>query len=273
MSKPIASPSPLIAGEQPGADGAAGRAGEDAPGAGPGRLGRRGDAARGLHDRAARAGRRRSAASLEPAQVAAEQRREVGVDRRRRAALVLAEAGQDLVRGGDVDAGQLAPQVLGERPLVGRVEVGEEQADRDRLGAALADQRGEARRLASGRAARSTPSGPIRSAASKRSSRSTSGAGFGRAEPVEVGAVLAGDLEQVGEAAGRDQRRAGAAFLEQRVGADGHPVGEGLDRRRGSRRRARAPPRPRRSPRPTGRRGWSAASRCGSARRRRGRRR
>ncbi len=44
-----------------------------------------------------------------------------------------------------------------------------------------------------------------------------------------MGAVLAADLEQVGEARGRDQRRAGAAFLQQRVGADGHPVGEDLD--------------------------------------------
>ena len=115
----------------------------------------------------------------EPAQVAAEQGGEVGVDRGGRAALVLAEAGQDLVRGGDVDAGQLAPQVLGDAPLVGGVEVGEEQADRDRLGAGLAHQ------LAPGAAAppapsgSTTPSGPIRSAASKRSSGSTSGAGFG----------------------------------------------------------------------------------------------
>ena len=50
-----------------------------------------------------------------------------------------------------------------------------------------------------------------------------------RAQPVEVGAVLASDLEHVGEALGGDQRRARAALLEQRVGAHGHPVGEGLD--------------------------------------------
>ena len=49
---------------------------------------------------------------------------------------------------------------------------------------------------------------------------------LGRAEAIELRAVLAGDVEQVGEPAGRDQRRAGAALLEQRVGADGHPVGE-----------------------------------------------
>ena len=50
-----------------------------------------------------------------------------------------------------------------------------------------------------------------------------------RAEPVQVGAVLASDVEHVAEALGGDQRRAGAALLEQGVGAHGHPVGEGLD--------------------------------------------
>jgi hypothetical protein len=43
---------------------------------------------------------------------------------------------------------------------------------------------------------------------------------------VEAEAILARDVEEVGEAAGRDERGAGAAALEQRVGADGHPVGE-----------------------------------------------
>ena len=56
--------------------------------------------------------------------------------------------------------------------------------------------------------------------------------GLGRAEPVEAGAVLAPDLEQVGEARGRDQRGPRAALLEQRVGADRHPVREALDLRR-----------------------------------------
>ena len=132
-------------GEQPGADGAAGRAGEDAPGAGRGRLSRRNDAAGGLHDHGCRQPRA-TGRLLEPSQIAAEQRREVGVDRGRRAALVLAEAGQDLVRGGDVDPGQPA---AGARRSGARgwVPVGEEQADRDRLGAALAQRRRQARGL------------------------------------------------------------------------------------------------------------------------------
>ena len=137
------------AGEQAGADRAAGRAGEDAPGAGARRLGGRGDAAGGPHhERLGQPAPRRRLA--QPPEVAAEQRREVGVDRRRRAALVLAEARQHLVRGGDVDAGQFAAQALGDRPLVRRVEIGEEQADRDRFGAARADQLRQPLRLARG---------------------------------------------------------------------------------------------------------------------------
>ena len=84
---------------------------------------------------------RSRAASARRAEVAAEQGGEVGVDHRRRAALVLAKLRQHLVRGRDVDAGQLGAQALGDRALVRGVEVGEQQADRDRLGAGLARPR------------------------------------------------------------------------------------------------------------------------------------
>ena len=57
MSKPRALPSPLSAGEQAGPDGAAGRTGEDAPGAGPGRLRAPGRRRRRTASPAARAGR------------------------------------------------------------------------------------------------------------------------------------------------------------------------------------------------------------------------
>ncbi len=42
-----------------------------------------------------------------------------------------------------MDTGKLLAEVLGQPALVARVEVGEEQADRDRLGAALAQQLGQ----------------------------------------------------------------------------------------------------------------------------------
>ncbi len=51
----------------------------------------------------------------------------------------------------------------------------------------------------------------------------------GVAEPVEVRPRLAPELDDVGEAVGRDQRGARGAPLEQRVGRDGHAVGEALD--------------------------------------------
>ena len=147
------------------------------------------------------------------------------------------------------------------------VEVGEEQADRDRLGAALARPRRRAAPARPRRAARPRPSGPTRSAASKRSSGLDQRRRLRRAEAVEVGPVLAGDLEQVGEALGRDQRRAGAAFLEQRVGADRHPVGEDLDRGGAAPARSSTASTARITP-ATGPPGWSAPSRCGSRRRR-----
>ena len=130
-----------------------------------------------------------------------------------------------------MDAGQLAAQALGQRPLVPGVEVGEEQADRDRLAAARAHLLGQPLGLAVGQrldlALGPDPPGRLEAQLGLDQRRR-----LGGAEPVELGPLLAADLEQVGEALGRDQRGAGAAFLEQGVGADRHPVGEGLDRGR-----------------------------------------
>ena len=49
-----------------------------------------------------------------------------------------------------------------------------------------------------------------------------------RAEPVQLGTRLAAELLDVGEALGGDEGGAGHLSLEQRVGADGHPVHEPL---------------------------------------------
>ncbi len=51
----------------------------------------------------------------------------------------------------------------------------------------------------------------------------------GGAQVVELGAVLARELDHVGEALCGDQGGAGGAILEQRVRGDGHAVGEALD--------------------------------------------
>ena len=149
----------------------------------------------------------------EPAEVAAEQGGEVGVDDRRRAALVLAELRQHLVRGGDVDVGQLGAQALGDRALVRGLEVGEEQADRDRLGArararlaAIRSSSASVERL--DHAVGPDPLGRPRSRSSAppaaRASARRGGRGWGR--------FWRRDLEQVGEPARRDQRRPRAAL-------------------------------------------------------------
>ena len=113
----------------------------------------------------------------EPAQVAAEQGRERGVDLGRRGALVLAERPDDLVRERHVHVRQRRRERVADAPLVLRVAVGVQQHDRDRLGLGGGDRRRASASAASGVSSRSAPSGVIRSGAAKRSSGGTSGAG------------------------------------------------------------------------------------------------
>ena len=75
----------------------------------------------------------------------------------------------------------------------------------------------------------SGPSGVIRSFAPTRRSGGTSGAGRAVAQPVEVGAGLAGELDDVLEALRGHEHRLRALALEQRVGGRGRAVGELLD--------------------------------------------
>ena len=116
-------------GQQAGPDRPARRAGEDAPRPRARGLGGGRDPSGGHHDQ-----RRGEPALLarrgEPAQIAPEEGGEVGVDDRGRATLVLAKLGKHLVRHGDVDARELVAQALGDRTLVGRLQVGEQKADR-----------------------------------------------------------------------------------------------------------------------------------------------
>ena len=71
-------------------------------------------------------------ALLQPRQIAAQHRQDIGVDRGRRGALVLARLRQHVDRGGDGELGEGGGERRGGRPLVGRVGVGVEEADRDR---------------------------------------------------------------------------------------------------------------------------------------------
>ena len=213
------------------------------------------------------------AAPSQPPQIAGQQRRQGRVDLGRRRALELPERADDLVRERHVDVGQLGRdrrrELAARARDDGRSAAAPPRPPRARTRRPRAPA-GAPRR----RSARSSgPSGVIRSAAPKRRSGGVSGAGRRRAQPVELGAVLAPERDQVGEAVGGDERRPRAAALEQRVGRDRHPVRERADligRRAGPLEHG---VRRRRSRLRTGHPGWSAPWRSGSGRRRRARRR
>ena len=214
-----------VARDERGRGGAAGRPRQDRErGMAGGELGG-GEAAAGLHD--ARLGQARLVRAREqPAQVAREQRRQRRVDLGRRGALVLAKRADDVVRQADVDVGQPRRERVADRLLVAGVRVGVQQHDGDRLGVELRDLLGERggvlERAQHAVGARALGRGDAhRRRDERRRPR--------RAQPVEVGARLAAELDDVGEAVGRDEHRARAAALEQRVRRDRHAVREQLD--------------------------------------------
>ena len=127
-----------------------------------------------------------------------------------------------------MEAWDAAPDLLGDPLLVRRVEVGEQEADRDRLGVELLDRFGYCAWfvLAQGVELAVRPHAATRADAVFRRHQ---GRRLWRAEPVELRAVLASDLQDVLEALRRDQHCSGAALFEECVRAHGHPVHEALD--------------------------------------------
>ncbi len=117
---------------------------------------------------------------------------------------------------------------FGELPFVRGIQIAEQEADRDRVAVELADPGDDALTLllAQGGDDALWPDPLANADPQLRRGERRRPVG---AEPVEVNAALPRDLEQVREALGGEQRRCGAAPLEQRVGADRHPVTEGLD--------------------------------------------
>ncbi len=106
--------------------------------------------------------------------------------------------------------------------LVRGVAEGEEQADGDRLGIAQVGQRVELERREL--AVRADPA-----ANAERALERHERVGMPGAEPVEVRAILAAEMEYVLEAVGRHERRPRAAPLQQRVRRDRRPVREPLE--------------------------------------------
>ena len=180
---------------------------------------RREAARRAHHERLRQLGR--GACLGEGAEIAREHRAEVGVDRRRRGALVLAELRRDLVRGDDVRVRVAAAQLGGDGALRLAVAEREEQRDGDRVGVDLRE-RGEVERdeLACG-----AGSAAHAEAALERDERRR----MLRARPVEVRPRLAAEVQDVLEALVRDEGGPRAAPLEQRVRRDRRPVREAVD--------------------------------------------
>jgi hypothetical protein len=130
------------------------------------------------------------------------------------------------MRQRDVDVGQPLGECLGDRPLVAGVCVGVQQDDRDRLRLERGDGLRQRGRVVE-RAQHAVRAGALGCghAQGRRHERRRSR----RAQAVEVGTRLAAELDEIGEALGRDEHGARAATLEQRVRCDGHAVGEDLD--------------------------------------------
>ncbi len=125
-----------------------------------------------------------------------------------------------------MDVRELLRQRRAERLLVLGVAVGVQQADRHRLGIQLRDlpreRRGvrERRLRAVGRHPLARADAPVGRDERRR---------VRRAQPVEVGARLAAQLDDVLEALRGDEHGARAVALQQRVGRHGRAVRERLD--------------------------------------------
>ena len=182
-------------------------------------------AARRLHDR------ERCVLQPDPVEAGADavdvrrhQRTHVGVDHRRRRALVLALLAQDLARERDRRLGKLLGEDLADALLVLGVEVGVEEADRDGVDAELPQAAGEhahlvvVQRLDDG-AVGGHPLGDLEAQPALDERR--------RLRPEEVVHVRdpqPAQLEDVAEVLGRDERGLGPEALEDGVRGDGRAV-------------------------------------------------
>ena len=224
MSSPTAAGAPARGGDPGGAHRSAGGAREHRPGAvAGGRPGACRAAAR-QHDLGlGQAGG--PARSVEPLEIAAQQRRQRGVHDRGHAALVLAEHAGGLVRGRDVHPVQRLRRQAGGAPLVRGVPKAPEQAHGDGLAVQLGECGAQGVVVERTQdAVRAGALGHRHAQVGGHKRRRVAGA-----EAVELRPGLAAQLLEIGEALRGEQRGARHASLEQGVGAHGHPVHEALD--------------------------------------------
>ncbi len=164
------------------------------------------------------------AGTREGVEVSGEDRAEVRVDRGGRRPLVLAELGRDLMGGDDVGVGMPATKLGRDRLLVPPVPKREEETDGDRLRVQLR-QRCEIERLQL-----AVP--PDATAYADRAFERDERLRMLRAGPVEMGAGLASQVEDVLEARRAHEGGPRAAPFEQRVRGDRGPVREAIHRLR-----------------------------------------
>ena len=158
-------------------------------------------------------------------QVAADDRRQAGIDDRRAEALVLEDLGQDLV-GGDENARRLLLHDRLHARLVLAVHVGVDEGDRDRFVAALLDppRHGTGSFLvefSENRTGVVDPFGNLVAVAAADVWRGDIAVGV-----PEIRFGAAADLVDVAEPLRCDDGGAGQAPRDQRIGADGRAMGE-----------------------------------------------
>ncbi len=168
----------------------------------------------------------------QPLDIALGQRLDEGVDHRGRGALVLADLGRDLVRGGEIEVGMRLGDRRGRGLLVRRVGVGVQEDDGERLharGDQLRRLRQQRRfverdqRIALGVHAL----GHFEPEVARRQR-----VRLGDEDVVELVFTLAADLQRVAKALGRDQAGDRALALDQRIGEQRSRVDGAVDRGR-----------------------------------------
>ena len=165
---------------------------------------------------------------VELAEIAADHGLEIGVERRGRGPLELADLGKDLARAGDVAIGPDRGGRFQRRDLVSRIRIGVDEDDGERLAAGLPElQRGGADLIDVERLAdraigeRALIDLQPQVAVDHRDEIAPEAPG--------MAAVAAAHLQHVAEAAGGDQPGAGALALQQRIGADGGAMHDGRE--------------------------------------------
>ena len=218
---------------------ALGPRGEGGPGGtpgGPGQHGQGGVVRGGVEVEQASVGaddRRQCQASLaarlgQAPQVAGQQRGDRRIELGGGGAFVFAEGADEFAGEVHRDLRRRLGERLGDERLVLGVAVGVQQHDRhgaDVVGGPTDHQTAHLlRRESLERARGGHPLGGAETQLGPDQRRGSAGL-----EAVELGAVLTGQLDHIGEALGGDECRPCGVTLQERVGTDGHAVGEPLD--------------------------------------------